>query len=76
MIKIGHALHTNIIFQEITYCQAVQQIQSELGIVKPIVVQSMMLEKLPRKGGKVTMHQDSTYLLNEPESIYTHWVPL
>ena len=64
MIKIGHALHTNKIFEEITYCRAVQKIQSEFEVVKPLVVQSMILEKLPKKGGKVVMHQDSTYLLN------------
>jgi hypothetical protein len=32
----------------------------------PIIVQSMMLEKRPMKGGKVTLHQDSTYLVVEP----------
>ncbi len=76
MIKIGHALHINKIFEEITYCGAIKKIQSELGFEKSIVVQSMMLQKLPRKGGKVTMHQDSTYLLNEPETINAYWIPL
>lgn len=42
----------------------------------PLIVQSMLLEKLPRKGGKVTMHQDSTYLLNEPDTIKGFWIPL
>lgn len=44
--------------------------------MEPLIIQSMILEKLPIKGGTVTMHQDSTYLLSEPDSIFGWWIPL
>jgi hypothetical protein len=36
----------------------------------------MTIEKLPKKGGKITMHQDSTYLIAEPDTVYSFWVAL
>lgn len=76
LIKIGHFLHRNKLFEDITYGKAVEELQSELGISQPIVVQSMALEKLARKGGKVTLHQDSTFLYNEPDTTKGYWIPL
>jgi phytanoyl-CoA hydroxylase len=61
--KIGHSLHEhNSLFREITYTTGVEELCDEVGINRPLVMQSMAILKPPKIGGKVNIHQDSTYL--------------
>lgn len=36
----------------------------------------MAILKPPRVGGKVSIHQDATYLYDEPETLLGFWMPL
>ena len=75
--KIGHSLHEqNKIFQDITYTDGVWQIAQEVGIKNPLVMQSMAILKPPRIGAQVNIHQDSTFLFTEPQTLYGFWIPL
>lgn len=75
--KIGHSLHEkNKIFEDITYTPGVWEACQELGIKDPLVVQSMAILKPPKIGGKVTIHQDSTYLYGDPDTLMGFWMPL
>jgi phytanoyl-CoA hydroxylase len=75
--KIGHALHEkNQIFADITFNKQVHEICYELGILNPVVVQSMAILKPPEIGGEVPIHQDSTYLFAEPDTLLGFWIPL
>jgi phytanoyl-CoA hydroxylase len=38
-------------------------------------MQSMAILKPPQIGGKVNIHQDSTYLYGEPDSLLGFWIP-
>ncbi|HEV7842670.1 MAG TPA: phytanoyl-CoA dioxygenase family protein, partial [Pyrinomonadaceae bacterium] len=61
--KIGHALHDrDEVFERFSRTRKLQQLVSDLGIARPLLVQSMYIFKQPRVGGEVTCHQDSTFL--------------
>jgi phytanoyl-CoA hydroxylase len=61
--KIGHSLHEhNKLFEDITYTPGVWEICQTTNIPNPLVMQSMAILKPPKIGGKVNIHQDSTYL--------------
>ncbi|XP_056396290.1 phytanoyl-CoA dioxygenase domain-containing protein 1 [Hyla sarda] len=65
--KIGHALHAhNPIYKRVTYSPKIQEVGQRLGLVKPVIVQSMYIFKQPNIGGEVTPHQDATFLHTEP----------
>jgi phytanoyl-CoA hydroxylase len=49
---------------------------ADLGISKPLLLQSMYIFKQPRIGGEVTPHQDATYLVTEPPSVLGLWFAL
>jgi phytanoyl-CoA hydroxylase len=36
----------------------------------------MAILKPPKVGGKVNIHQDSTYLYGEPDTLLGFWIPL
>uniref|UniRef100_A0A6V1UDU3 Phytanoyl-CoA dioxygenase n=1 Tax=Heterosigma akashiwo TaxID=2829 RepID=A0A6V1UDU3_HETAK len=75
--KIGHALHDlNSVFQNATYDTRVGEIARDLGLVKPLAVQSMYIFKQPRIGGKVGAHQDGAFLYTRPQSVLGFWWPL
>jgi phytanoyl-CoA hydroxylase len=75
--KIGHALHEhNKIFERITYTQGVGELCQEMGIQEPLVMQSMAILKPPKIGGRVSIHQDSTFLYAEPDTLLGFWMPL
>lgn len=75
--KIGHALHEKKkIFGEITYRKEIGEICHEIGIKNPVVVQSMAILKPPKIGGYVNIHQDSSFLYDEPETLVGFWIPL
>ncbi|MFL6207372.1 MAG: phytanoyl-CoA dioxygenase family protein [Pyrinomonadaceae bacterium] len=75
--KIGHALHDlDAVFSRFSRTPALQQLASDLGIARPLLVQSMYIFKQPGIGGEVTCHQDSTFLYTEPPSVTGLWFAL
>ncbi|XP_063288715.1 phytanoyl-CoA dioxygenase domain-containing protein 1 [Pelobates fuscus] len=76
--KIGHALHAHVpIFRDITHSPQVQEVGRGIGLVKPVIVQSMYIFKQPGLGGEVTSHQDATFLYTEPMGRITgFWIAL
>ncbi len=75
--KIGHALHElDPVFTEFSTTPAIQQLVADLGIARPLLLQSMYIFKQPRIGGEVTCHQDSTFLYTEPQDIAGLWFAL
>ncbi|NXH12050.1 PHYD1 protein, partial [Bucco capensis] len=65
--KIGHALHAHDpVFKQVTHSLKVQEVARQLGLERPVVVQSMYIFKQPGIGGEVTPHQDATFLHTEP----------
>ncbi|KAL4132333.1 hypothetical protein QTP88_009504 [Uroleucon formosanum] len=75
--KVGHALHTlHPTFEACTYSDKVAKVCRALGLVKPVVPQSMYIYKNPGVGGEVISHQDSTFLFTEPESLVGFWIAL
>jgi phytanoyl-CoA hydroxylase len=75
--KIGHALHDlDPVFDEFSRTSAIKQLVSDLGIVEPLLLQSMYIFKQPRIGGEVTCHQDATFLYTEPLQMVGLWFAL
>lgn len=75
--KIGHALHElDPVFTSFSTTAAIREVVSDLGIEKPLLLQSMYIFKQPRIGGEVTCHQDSTFLYTEPQDIAGLWFAL
>jgi phytanoyl-CoA hydroxylase len=75
--KIGHALHDlDPIFDSFSRTPEVKQLVSDLGIVDPLLLQSMYIFKQPRIGGEVTCHHDATFLYTEPLRLVGLWFAL
>jgi phytanoyl-CoA hydroxylase len=75
--KIGHALHDlDAVFNEFSRTPQLRQLVSDLGIKRPLLLQSMYIFKQPKIGGEVTCHQDSTFLYTEPQDIAGLWFAL
>src|SRR5919202_369909 len=75
--KIGHALHDlDPVFARFSRTPKLKQLVAELGIERPLLVQSMYIFKQPGIGGEVTCHQDSTFLYTEPPSVTGLWFAL
>lgn len=75
--KIGHALHDlDPVFDIFSRTAEVKQLVSDLGIVEPLLLQSMYIFKQPRIGGEVTCHQDATFLFTEPLRMIGLWFAL
>jgi len=75
--KIGHALHDlDPVFDGFSRTPAIRQLVSDLGIVEPLLLQSMYIFKQPRIGGEVTCHQDATFLYTEPLRLAGLWFAL
>src|ERR1700686_2315475 len=75
--KIGHALHDlDPVFDQFSRTTAIKQLVSDLGIVDPLLLQSMYIFKQPRIGGEVTCHQDATFLFTEPLRMVGLWFAL
>ncbi|XP_077594208.1 phytanoyl-CoA dioxygenase domain-containing protein 1 [Stigmatopora nigra] len=65
--KVGHALHAyEPLYRNVTHSDKVQGLAKKLGLVHPVVLQSMYIFKQPGIGGEVTPHQDATFLYTEP----------
>jgi phytanoyl-CoA hydroxylase len=75
--KIGHALHElDPVFARFSRTDEIKQLVARLGIVAPLLVQSMYIFKQPSIGGEVTCPQDSTFLYTEPPSTVGLWFAL
>jgi phytanoyl-CoA hydroxylase len=75
--KIGHALHDlDPVFADFSRSAALKDLVADLGIKRPLLLQSMYIFKQPNIGGEVTCHQDSAFLYNEPLSIAGLWFAL
>jgi phytanoyl-CoA hydroxylase len=72
--KIGHALHDrDAVFSRFSRHSRLAAIATELGIVDPLLMQSMLIFKQPRIGGEVVWHQDASFLMTEPQSVVGFW---
>ncbi|KAJ4926138.1 hypothetical protein JOQ06_008321 [Pogonophryne albipinna] len=65
--KVGHALHAyEPLYKKVTHSPKVQGLAKKLGLISPVILQSMFIFKQPGIGGEVTPHQDATFLYTEP----------
>jgi len=75
--KVGHALHDlDPDFEQVSYEERVGKICRDLGLVRPLAVQSMYIFKQAHIGGEVVPHQDGAFLYTEPQSVVGFWWPL
>ncbi len=75
--KIGHALHDlDPRFDRFSRTPQLAALASELGLRKPLLLQSMYIFKQPHIGGEVTSHQDATFLYTEPLTCLGLWFAL
>ena len=75
--KIGHALHDlDDKFIAFSKNDQLDQIARAIGFENPLLLQSMYIFKQPKIGGEVVCHQDSTFLITEPESTVGFWFAL
>lgn len=72
--KLGHAMHDlDEEFDAFSRTRALADVASDLGMVDPLLLQSMYIFKQPHIGGEVTCHTDHTYLWTEPRSVIGFW---
>ena len=75
--KIGHALHDlDDKFIAFSKNEQLDQIANAVGFDDPLLLQSMYIFKQPKIGGEVVCHQDSTFIITEPESTVGFWFAL
>ncbi len=75
--KIGHALHDlDEKFIKFSKNEELDLIAKAIGFKNPLLLQSMYIFKQPKIGGEVVCHQDSTFLITEPESTVGFWFAL
>ncbi len=75
--KIGHALHDlDEKFINFSKTEDLDNIAKAIGFKDPLLLQSMYIFKQPKIGGEVVCHQDSTFLITEPESTVGFWFAL
>src|SRR5947208_2643650 len=75
--KIGHALHDlDPVFDSFSRTAELKKLVADLGMVDPLLLQSMYIFKQPRIGGEVTCHQDATFLFTEPLKVLGLWFAL
>ena len=75
--KIGHALHDlDEKFIKFSKNEELDLLAKAIGFKNPLLLQSMYIFKQPKIGGEVVCHQDSTFLITEPESTVGFWFAL
>jgi phytanoyl-CoA hydroxylase len=75
--KVGHALHDlDPVFARFSRQPALADLVRQLGVAKPLLLQSMYIFKQPRIGGEVVCHQDAAFLHTEPMSVLGLWFAL
>ncbi|KPF83932.1 phytanoyl-CoA dioxygenase [alpha proteobacterium AAP38] len=72
--KIGHAMHDrDPVFDGFSRDARLGAIAGDIGMERPLLMQSMYIFKQPHIGGEVVCHQDSTFLYTEPMSVVGFW---
>jgi phytanoyl-CoA hydroxylase len=72
--KIGHALHDrDPVFARFSRSPRVAALAADLGCLRPLLMQSMLIFKQPRIGGEVVWHQDASFLISDPVSVVGLW---
>lgn len=75
--KIGHALHDlDPLFESFSRSPELEALAEDLGVSRPLLIQSMYIFKQPEIGGEVTCHQDAAFLYTEPLSVVGLWFAL
>lgn len=75
--KMGHAMHDlDPVFSAFSRTPRLAALADDLGVSKPLLLQSMFIFKPPGIGGEVVCHTDSTYLHTEPMSCIGLWFAL
>jgi phytanoyl-CoA hydroxylase len=75
--KIGHALHDlDPVFDRISRQLRFAELARMLGLVQPLLLQSMYLFKQPHIGAEVGWHQDAAYLYTVPITVTGFWIAL
>jgi phytanoyl-CoA hydroxylase len=75
--KIGHALHDlDPVFEPFSHSAALGEVARGVGMVDPVVLQSMYIFKQPNIGGEVVCHTDHTFLWTDPLSVTGFWFAL
>lgn len=75
--KVGHAMHDlDPVFDKFCRQPAFEAIATGLGLISPLLLQTMYIFKQPHIGGEVVCHQDSVYLRTEPNTCLGIWVAL
>jgi phytanoyl-CoA hydroxylase len=75
--KIGHALHDlEPEFDRFSRTPRLAALAAELGLIEPLLLQSMYIFKQPHIGGEVVCHQDATFLWTDPISVVGFWFAL
>lgn len=72
--KIGHAMHDlDPVVSALCRSAEVQTVAQAVGLVQPLLLQSMLIFKQPRIGAPVVWHQDASFLITEPDSVVGLW---
>jgi phytanoyl-CoA hydroxylase len=72
--KIGHALHDrDAVFNHFSRDPRLAALAADLGVIDPLLMQSMLIFKQPRIGGEVVWHQDASFLMTQPQSVVGFW---
>ncbi len=75
--KIGHALHDlDPVFDRFSRDPRLAGLAADLGLVEPLIWQSMYIFKQPGIGGEVRWHQDASFFVTEPITVTTFWFAL
>jgi len=75
--KLGHAMHDlDPEFERFSRTPQLAALATELGVKRPLLLQSMYIFKQPHIGGEVNSHQDSTFLYTEPLTCLGFWFAL
>jgi phytanoyl-CoA hydroxylase len=64
------------VFNDFSRTPEIRELVADLGIHRPLLLQSMYIFKQPNIGGEVTCHQDSTFLYTKPNSAAGLWFAL
>ncbi|MEM7000660.1 MAG: phytanoyl-CoA dioxygenase family protein [Pseudomonadota bacterium] len=75
--KIGHALHDlHPVFDSFSRDPKLAEVAAALGLLEPLIWQSMYILKPPGIGGEIHWHQDATFFFTEPVTVTTFWFAL
>jgi phytanoyl-CoA hydroxylase len=75
--KLGHAMHDlDPVFSAFSRTPKMAAVAHQVGIVDPLLLQSMYIFKQPRIGGEVNSHTDHTFLWTEPQSVIGFWIAI